>query len=196
MTNLGGKMNHRGIGDEPTRKVRGKGKRYSLMEKRAALTAYLITGSVTRASHETGVDNRRIHEWMKKDWWEAWQDEILTQLGSKLTAKMRGVALKAYIQLEDRLDEGDIGIYQDEVFRHPIKAKELAIIGGISSDKVRIAEGKATSRTERVDLNQMAAAFEKIGDKYIEKIGTQMSGTRPVIEGEAIKTALPGDKSK
>jgi len=167
---------------------------FSIVEKRAVLTAFLITGSVQKASDETVVPRETIYRWTKKDWWHEWQEDITAQLGHKLTARMRGVALKAYDQLDERLNEGDINTYKDEWFRAPVNAKDLSMIGNIASDKMRLAEGKATQRHETVDLNAAAQTFEAIADKYMDKIGQQMSGVRPVIEGEAIKVALPGDK--
>jgi len=158
------------------------------------LTAFLITGSVQKASDETGVPRETIYRWTKKDWWHEWQEDITEQIGLRLTAKMRGVAMKAYDQLFDRLEHGDIRVYKDEWFRAPIDAKTLSMAGNIASEKMRLGEGKPTSRHETIDLTRAAQTFEAIADKYMDKIGQQMSGIRPVIEGEAIKVALPGDK--
>ena len=169
-------------------------KTYSIVAKRRALTCYLITGSFADASVECGIDRRTLSAWSKTDWWAAWEEEVTEELGKRLTAKMRGVALKAYDQINDRLANGDVGTYKDLSFRHPIKAKDLSIIGNVASDKMRLAEGKATTRSEATDLFTAAALFDKIANSYRDKM-TQLSGQRPVIEAEAIKVALPGDRA-
>lgn len=169
--------------------------RHSIIDKRGAVTAFLITGSFKKASEATGIDRRTIGVWAKSDWWLGLEDEITELLGKRLTAKMRGVAIKAYEQLDDRLENGDIQAYRDDHFRLPINAKDLSLIGNVASDKVRLGEGKATRISQSTDLQTMALQFEAIADKYIEKIGAQMTGTRPIIDGEVVRVALPGDRS-
>ena len=178
---------------------RKRNKHYSKIEKRAALTVWLVTGSLTETAKQTGVHYTTLRNWEKRPWWEEWQSEIMAQLGSKLIAKVRGVAIESYDQLFDRLKNGDIYQYKGEDYRAPIQAKDLSMIANIAIDKVRLAEGKATSRIERTDLGASALEFKQIADDYMHRIGHQMSGAAPIIEGESIRVlpsaSLPGDKS-
>ena len=174
-------------------------KHYSKVEKRGVLTVWLVTGSAKETERQTGVNQSTIHQWMRKPWWEEMQPDILNQLGSKLISKVRGVAIESYDQLFDRLKNGDIYQYKGEDYRAPIQAKDLSMIANIAIDKVRLAEGKATSRIERTDLGASALEFKQIADDYMHRIGHQMSGAAPIIEGESIRVlpsaSLPGDKS-
>lgn len=172
-------------------------KRYSVQEKRAACTAYLILGSFRKAGDEVGISDKTVALWAKTDWWNAWEEQITEQLGKQLVAKMRGVVHESYDQLADRLANGDVHVTSSgETVRHPIKAKDLSIIGNVGSDKIRLGEGKATSRTERVGtLDDLAAQFEKIAQRYGANI-KDMGELKPIIEGERAmpQSALPGDK--
>jgi hypothetical protein len=169
--------------------------RYTVQEKRAACTAYVMTGSSLKAAEETGIERRTIQRWMKKPWWDAWEEEITEHVGRMLVNKMRGVAQKSYDQLFERLENGDVHVTSaGEIVRHPVKAKDLSMIANIASDKIRLAEGKATSRTETVSLDQNAADFKQLASKYINEV-KPLGGQRPIIDGEIVKPALPGDKT-
>ncbi len=170
-------------------------KHYSKVEKRGVLTVWLVTGDAQRTAKETGVSKSAIIAWMKKPWWEEWQPEIMAQLGTELIAKVRGVAMESYNQLADRLVNGDIHQFKGEYYRAPVNAAALSMIANTAIDKVRLAEGKATSRIERTDLGAAALEFKQIADDYVARIGQQMTGRMPVIEGEVVRVGgLPGDK--
>lgn len=173
-------------------------KTYSIQTKRAACTAYLVTGSYTDAAKELGLSKNTVCAWAKTDWWAAWEEDITEELGKHLVAKMRGLALEAYRQQLERLQNGDIHVSSSgEITRHPVKFKDLSMASNVTSDKIRLAEGKATMRTEKTgSLADLAAEFEKIAARYGNTI-RDMGELRPIIDGEAIRTAtaaLPGDK--
>lgn len=166
--------------------------RYTLQDHRRVCTAYLIIGNVRQTAIETDIPARTISDWLRSDWWPEMEAEITTILARQSVAKMRGCLDNTLDEIKDRLDNGDIGFYRGETYRHPPQLRDLTKLAGGLVDRVRLAEGKATHRTERVELSESARAFERIAERYLSQVAGQMAGVRPVIDGEVVRT-LPGD---
>jgi len=172
---------------------------YSIAEKRQALTAYCVLGSFKKAAIETGIPHRRIADWSKTDWWEEWEAEVTAVIGKQTVHKMRGAIMECYDQIHDRLENGDVyGVDKDgEAMRAPASLKTLSMAANVGFDKVRLYDGHATSRTEKVGLDDNRKMFEQLAEKYADKI-REVAGGRPIIEGETVKAVpanqLPGDR--
>lgn len=172
-----------------------KHRRYTERDYRAAVAAFLVTGSVQKVAKELDCPVQTVKSWRRSaEWWDRYADDIAEQIDKELVARMRGATLKAYKELDDRLDNGDERLTKDgESVRVKVAAKDLSVIANTANDRVRLAEGKATKITETRDLAAIAQQFESLAAKYAGKI-REMGGDRPIIEGEVVKVAMPGDK--
>ena len=128
-----------------------------------AAICWLVTGSVEKASEMSEIPPRTIRDWMKQPWWD---DVVDTAKGIKqkeLDALWTGLIHKSADALRDRVDNGDSVLDKfGNIKKIPIKGKDLAFITAIAVDKRALARGQATSRTERISIEEK---LSKIGEK-------------------------------
>lgn len=111
-------------------------------EERAAifLSLKVAEGNVARASRETSVPQQTVRD-MKRRWesgeWDPPDRDLLDAVADSYILKIERVRDKALNLLEERV--GDT--------KNP---KDIATIFGILDDKIRLARGLATSRSETV----------------------------------------------
>jgi hypothetical protein len=74
-------------------------------------------------------------------------EEIKTEYGEKIKYKFAEIINESADQTLDRIRNGDVirDPKSDELVRVPIKGRDLAIIGGVSFDKLRLAENQPTA---------------------------------------------------
>lgn len=137
-------------------------------------------GNVRRTSIETGIPQRTIRNW--KEAWEkdGFPEELLEQaaeVNNEFIDNMERVRHKALILMEQQL--------------HEAKPNQLAVIFGILDDKIRLASGLATSRTETVN-NQLPPP-EKMKELFISMIQgaveAQARREEDIIDAELVETA-------
>lgn len=117
-------------------------------------------GNVKRTSRETGIPIATVRDWKQK--WEKGGlpdtvEEALPAVAEEFTADATRIRNKALIRLEQKIDADQVG------------AKDLLVAVGVLTDKVRLVEGKATSRTENVssgtlpvdEVRELFAGFVK-----------------------------------
>jgi len=128
-----------------------------------AAICWLVTGSVEKASVMSEIPERTIRDWIKQPWWD---DVVDTAKGIKqkeLDALWTGLIHKSADALRDRVDNGDSVLDKfGNIKKVPIKGKDLAFITAIAVDKRALARGQATSRTERISIEEK---LSKIGEK-------------------------------
>jgi transposase-like protein len=98
-------------------------------------------GNVKRTSRETGIPIATVRDWKQK--WEreglpAVVEEALPAVVEEFTGNATRVRNKALDRLEQAIDANKVA------------PKDLLVAVGVLTDKVRLVEGKATSRTESV----------------------------------------------
>lgn len=97
-------------------------------------------GIVARAARDTGIAAQTIRDWKNK-WekgeWEPPNEDDVSKTILDVTGKIAAIRDEALTLLHERL--GDTKT-----------TKELAVIFGIMDDKIRLAQGLATSRSETV----------------------------------------------
>jgi len=140
-----------------------KGVEWDVETKIEVAIAWLITGSIEKASEMTAIPARTIRDWTKQLWWD---DVVDTAKGIKqkeLDALWTGLIHKSADALRDRVDNGDSVLDKfGNIKKVPIKGKDLAFITAIAVDKRALARGQATSRTERISIEEK---LKKIGDE-------------------------------
>lgn len=107
----------------------------------AALTAN--EGNVKRTSRETGLPEQTVRNWKKK--WDreglpAGVEEALPEALDEFVEQASRIRNLALTELELQVEAGEV------------KARDLITIVGVLTDKVRLVQGHATSRTEQVSL--------------------------------------------
>ncbi len=136
-------------------------------DKLNAAIAWLITGDSVSASRVCGVGDRTIRNWMHEPWWDDVLDEAKGIKQKELDAIYTGVLHKTMDQLRSRLDEGDSFVTKiGGIINVPIKAKDLAIIASIITDKRALLRGQATRRTENITIEQR---LDKIAERIDAK---------------------------
>lgn len=129
--------------------------RYSEAEKFQAVALYVSLGSLTAVAKELAYPYETLKDWKAKDWWKQYERAIKSEENAALSAKFRKIVKKVQEQILDRLEDGDHVVLKDgSVIRVPVKAKELAIIGAVSTDKIIGLDSIQEHREETVSIEQ------------------------------------------
>ena len=144
--------------------------KYSLEDRYRAAAALIATGNSKAASQQSGVPASTIRHWDNSDPdFQMMCQEIRTEYGEKIKFKLAEIIDESATQILDRVRNGDVirDPKTGELVRVPIKGRDLAIIGGVSFDKLRLAENQPTTivkQDSKENLRQLAEEFKKIGD--------------------------------
>src|SRR3990170_7635876 len=115
-----------------------------------AALAWLITGNTVEASKICAVPDRTIRDWMSRDWWEAVLEEARRTKQKELDAVWTRIIHRAAESINDRLTEGDHTVTKaGQILRIPVRARDLATILSVITDKRALARGEPTSRSEK-----------------------------------------------
>jgi hypothetical protein len=165
-TGQGSRVNCQPYGEvfNPQIRAKARGGPYTVVDHHDCVMIYLMTGRVAEIQRITGIERRIVTRWMKTDWWEAMEAQCQKILADQLTNRMRGVAMRCFDQLHDRLTEGDIHLGQGgQVYRAPINAARLGTLGSMAANHTRLSEGKPTSIKEnQLSLQELAEAFRTV----------------------------------
>jgi len=144
--------------------------RHDFETKLEVAIAYLMTGSSYEAARLCNVPGRTIRYWMQESWWEDILSEARTVKQKELDAIWTGLIHKAADSLRKRLDEGDVVLDKWGKERNlPVKAKDLALIMSMVTDKRALARGQATSRKETVSIDKKMEALQQGFKKIAEQ---------------------------
>lgn len=146
---------------------------WSIEQRIEAAIAWLITGSCEEASKLCEIPVRTIRSWQKEDWWDDILDQAKGIKQKELDALWTGLIHKATSALNDRIDKGDVHITrQGTQERIPVKARDLAAIVERLVDKRAMSRGQATTRTEKITveekLDRAKAKLEKMDEESTE----------------------------
>lgn len=113
---------------------------YSDEDKAAVFIALEVNqGNIARTSRDTGIPQSTVRDW-KGEWETEGVPEALraqaTESADEFVSVMKRLRMRAA-----QLMEGNL---------HEAKPNQLAVILGILDDKIRLADGLATSRSETV----------------------------------------------
>ena len=120
-----------------------QGSKYTDEERRRAVLEYALCGSVTKVAKSMGIPKRTVNDWKKTDWWDELDAKVRHEKNDQILANNEEILDLAQRELVERLENGDTQLVRTKdgvkLYRVPVKAKELAIIGGVSFDKRQIA---------------------------------------------------------
>lgn len=118
--------------------------------------------------------------------------EIKTEFGEKIKYKFAEIINESADQILDRLRNGDVirDTKTCELDRVPIKGRDMAIIGGVAFDKLRLAENQPTNivahENSKEHLQRLIDRFAAIGeadkrgdDVEVERLKRRL-GVKPI----------------
>jgi len=149
-----------------------QGSLYVAEDRQRAMILFAVHGNMTRVSREIGIAQTTLSDWKNTEWWKDQFDSIRAEQEEGILSRNLAIAEASQLGLLERMELGDVVRIQDGVeVRMPIKARDLAIIGGIAQDKAVRGMGKPTSITANVDrLNDLAAQFRALVATRTEKV--------------------------
>jgi hypothetical protein len=151
--------------------------RHDMQAKIDAAIAYIVTADSEAASKLCNVPGRTIREWMHSEWWGDVLEEAKLIKQKELDSTFTRIIHQATDQLIDRIEKGDVSIDKAGNRQYvPVKAKDLAWIAAIITDKRALARGQPTSRSERKvsveeQLNKITTTFGEAGAKVLDEAG-------------------------
>lgn len=168
-------------------------KQYSESDKLKAVTLYITLGTLTAVASEMQMSRETLKTWKEQEWWKKYERQIKNEENALLSAKYRKIVQKTQDQILQRLDEGDTIVLKDgSQHKIPIKARELALIAAISTDKVIGIDKIQEDREETVSIEQRLVMLADEFKKF------QHSKSKPVniLDVEVIQDGLQENQTQ
>ena len=106
-----------------------KRRSYTDSDHRAAVIEYLIKGNQAAVSRSLDIPEPTLCEWRKSDWWVELTEEFRSEKKEQIEAEFTRIIEKANAETIDRLENGDVYVYQGKAMRAPMKGKDTATVG-------------------------------------------------------------------
>jgi hypothetical protein len=137
--------------------------KYTAQQKLEAVTAYVMTGTISGASRLTGLSTQLMSEWKNRaTWWPDAYAAVKVQKQEEMDGVMTSIIHLAAEEVVDRLLNGDEVITKDgDLMRKKMSGKDIGWIMAVTHDKRALLRGDPTSRTEKVDTAKMLDALTK-----------------------------------
>jgi len=138
-----------------------------------AAAALVASGNSKDASRESGIPASTIRHWAHND--DDFQiicQEIRTEFGERIKHQLAEIIHESAKETLDRVKNGDVirDTKTGELVRVPIKGRDLAIIGGVAFDKLRLAESQPTAIVQHENsedsIKRFTEKFEAIAGAY------------------------------
>ena len=147
--------------------------KHTIENRYRAAAALVATGNSKSASRESGIPASTIRHWAyNDDDFQIMCQEIRTQFGEKIKHQLAEIIHESAKETLDRVKNGDVirDPKTGELVRVPIKGRDLAIIGAIAFDKLRLAENQPTAIVQHENsedrLKRFTEQFTAIGAAY------------------------------
>ena len=121
---------------------RGPDRDYADDDRRAAVAAYLSTGTFTGVEKVTGIDKRTVRGWRQHEWWDVLSAEIAEGLDDECKAKLRKVMSAGLDITLKKLPQAN--------------ARDAATISAVAIDKLRLLDGKPTRISDQTNTRALA----------------------------------------
>lgn len=141
-------------------------------EKRIEVASLFAAGVTSSRELErlTGVPDTAIREWRTKDWWPELLETIHATVDHETVSKLTKIVDKSLELVQDRLNNGDyvVNMKTGQVFRKPVSVRDATVVASTVVDKRQLLRGKATSRSEKVSvddrLTKLALEFKRFAE--------------------------------
>lgn len=166
---------------------------YSILPKRSPYTheqivsaaaTYVATGNSKETSRITKVPDATIRSWRNTEWWPILVADIRADGCDELDARLSAIRDKALMEVQDRLEKGDIHVTKEgRKVRKGMDGRHAMKIAVEAQDKINILRGgdqgqSVTDKEISSKLDQLFESFEKMNRRLEEK----------VIDGEVVPT--------
>jgi len=147
--------------------------KHTIENRYRAAAALVATGNSKSASRESGIPASTIRHWQHNDDdFQIMCQEIRTEFGEKIKHQLVEIIHESAKETLDRVINGDVirDSKTGELVRVPIKGRDLAIIGGVAFDKLRLAENQPTNivqhESSENSIKRFTEKFEAIAGAY------------------------------
>lgn len=157
------------------RPVKAESGWYSEDQKLEAFALYLTLGNMVEVSNQLKINIKTLYKWKYSDWWKNQLKELEQGNKIKLGTKVSKLLSKSTLNLEDRLDNGNLvwNPSKRELERRPLTSKEVVEIFKASIqaqemvDKANTAFEQLESKEARAQeqLNKLKEIADKLGVK-------------------------------
>lgn len=158
----------------------GGGSRYTDEDRRNAAMRYALTGNLHAVERETGIPNQTLSDWKRSEWWEDTVQGARTLIEDQFRGRCHEIVDKATSEILDRLDNGNEVATKHGIQRIKPTAGELAKVGGIFYDKLRLSLNLPTSIAGssgyKKAIDNLATQFRQLSEQYQEKRANSISG--------------------
>ncbi len=137
-----------------------------------AACLYAASGNYSKVARDTNINRNTIMAWARDS---SVCVEALSKAQQEISDEILAGNLKLVVktneEVMDRVENGDHVLTKGgEVVRVPMKGRDLAVVGGIKEDKVRVALGQATSIVGKAqDYQELAQQFKELSEQWDEK---------------------------
>jgi hypothetical protein len=161
------------------------------------VTAYVVLGKVSLVVATTGVPEDTVRKWKMAPWWKEAEDEVRRSSKLALSGKLQEVVTKTYLQLEDRVANGDY-IYDarlHKLVRKPIDAIVANKIIGDMIDRSILLEEKATK--EQINEDGIQQRLDKLREEFRSFAkGKLLKDEKDIIDVEPIVLSIDSTGSR
>jgi len=127
---------------------------YTDEDKRAAVMAYLVTGSIKEAINASNSTRFTVARWMKENWWKQMTAALHSEYAARIDAQFTGIISSSLAEIIDRLENGDASTRwneeRGEFERRIVSGRDMAIIMGICYDKRALLRAQEPSTKHSV----------------------------------------------
>jgi hypothetical protein len=146
------------------------GSQYTDEDRRRAAIEYAILGSLVAVEKSTGIPDSTLCEWKKQEWWEDLIGQARTEIEDKFRGKCHQIVEESTTAILDRIEHGNEVNTKDGIQRMRVPAGELAKVGGIFYDKLRLSLNLPTSISEgsgyKKAMDNLANEFRRLSATY------------------------------
>jgi len=163
----------------PKRKKAGARAAYSDSQKIEAAKLWLVTGNLTQTAASLGIDRNTMAAWKNSNWWKELISELKTQTSLQLSSRLRAIATKSLIQMEDRLEKGDHywNNSTQQLERIPVKARDLHRISVDLLNKSLELEAQPLAEDTNKQMVDQLAQLRQTFEKFAQGNNKQVEVT-------------------
>ena len=132
------------------------------------ISDYLLNPNLAAICRTHNVPYDTALSWKKKNWWYDMAEDLLQNHKDDLLAKQRQILEKTYLELGDRLENGDEQYVPNEGHvRVKVRANHLATIADTTLKANQLLQGKAT-QISHVTIESLADKLRTITQEAID----------------------------
>lgn len=135
---------------------------HSYEDKNRGVSAYVSTGSFTKAAAITGIPETTLRFWSKQGWWSEECHRANQADSDELKSTATRIAKKAFDEVADRLERGDVALDKEgNIIRKPVSARDAAIIAAVAVDKRKVLLDQPNTVAVQNSAEKLASLMEQ-----------------------------------